>query len=184
MKMRLFYHLYLVNNWFEIMAEHIDILKRSGLYDACEKISIGVIGNTGEQQILEGLLRFNPKMGVSVVSENPMDYEFLTLRLIENDPSEYIGFYFHVKGVTYPCDPIHFKERNFLNEIMINQWRTHVRLIEAGYDISSVNYLTIPNRFSGNYFWFNRSRINNLPRLDTLDLTDRFQAEKWIYSGK
>lgn len=184
MKIRGFWHILMINNWYSITATQMDCLIDSDLYDNCEEISIGCIGHADEKKILEQIISNYPKIHIKVYSVMMEEYEFLTLRLIENDPSQYIGFYFHTKGVTRPRDEMQTKERNFLNEIMLNQWRTHRYIIETGYDISSVNYLTIPNRFSGNYFWFNRERFNKLPRIDTLDVTDRFQAEKLIYSGK
>lgn len=184
MKIRGFWHILMINKWVNIIADQLNALLESDLYDTCEEISIGCIGHADEKKKLEQILSNYPKIHIKAYSEVMEEYEFLTLRLIEKDPSQYIGFYFHTKGVTRPRDEMQTKERNFLNEIMLNQWRTHRYIIETGYDISSVNYLTIPNRFSGNYFWFSRERFNKLPRIDTLDVTDRFQAEKLIYMSK
>jgi len=185
MKIHGYWHCYLINNWYSIITDQMRILLTSGLYDACEEINIGCIGSPKNKESLERLvISPHSKLKIKYYSQNPLEYEFPTLKLIEADNFPYIGFYFHLKGVTKPTDDMQLKERTFLNEIMLNQWRTHRYIIETGYDISSVNYLTIPNRFSGNYFWFNRERMNKLPKIDDFDLTNRFNAEYWIYKTR
>jgi hypothetical protein len=179
-----FWHIYMVSLWHDIVQEQIKILLSSGLYEECDEVNIGCIGSMiNAEKLMRSILPY-PKLKIrfhSVISEK---FEFPTLQLIEQTPGDFVGFYFHLKGVTKPRDGMQFKERLFLNEIMLNQWRTHKSIIDAGYDISSVNYLSIPSRFSGNYFWFNRKRIERLPRLKTVDQTNRYNAEYWIYMSK
>jgi hypothetical protein len=50
--------------------------------------------------------------------------------------------------------------------------------------VSSVNFMKSPDHFSGNFWWFNRRYIDKLPRIDTLDLENRFHAEQYIAMGK
>jgi len=179
-----FWHIYMINNWRSIILEQLKVLKDSGLYEECMWISIGCLGNFDHREALLNIIKPYPRIGIKYHSEDSGEYEFATLRLIEADNDIYTGFYFHTKGVTRPHDMMQPKERKFLNEIMLNQWRMHKFIINTGYDISSVNYLSVPNRFSGNYFWFNRHRLNRLPKLETLDQTDRYNAEKWVYMSK
>lgn len=179
-----FWHLYLINNWRFIVEEQVNILMASRLYDVCTEIKMGVIGSQEDADELMHMLYPKMKFKLCYITQNPKEYEYATLRLIEEDDWNYIGFYFHLKGVTRPNDAMQAKERMFLNFIMLKNWEHHKFIIETGYDISSVNYLTIPRRFSGNYFWFNRKRLSLLSRLDSFDQTDRFNAERWIYSQK
>lgn len=179
-----FWHLYLVNNWEHIVEEQVNILVASHLYDSCSEIKMGCIGSNEDISKLFKILFPKTKFKLYYQTANPLEYEFATLKLIEQDDWNYTGFYFHLKGVTRPKDPMQTKERMFLNFVMLNQWRHHKDLIETGYDISSVNYLSIPNRFSGNYFWFDRKRIMKLKPLSEIDQTDRFNAERWIYTQR
>ncbi len=179
-----FWHIFMRNNWRSIVREQMSILINSGLYDSCTSISIGCIGSLEQKRILEEEIKRFYVVQIKYHSLNAREYEFPTLHLIEEDNSEYVGFYFHTKGVTRPTDTMQPKERKFLNIMLLENWRNHLFIIDTGYDISSVNYLTVPNRFSGNYFWFHRERLNRLPQLSTIDHSDRFNAEKWIYMKK
>jgi len=176
-----FWHIYLVNNWEAIFREQLQILVKSGLYKECHEINIGCIGASRYRLGLQHLIAKYPKIKIKAFSRNAKEYEFTTLRLIEADNTKYIGFYFHLKGVSRPKDGMQKKERRYLNETMLNQWRTPYRLLMDGYDIVSPNYMTIPRRFTGNFFWFHRSLINKLPRLKNMDLSDRYVAEYWIH---
>jgi hypothetical protein len=179
-----FWHIYMINNWKAIMREQLRILIDSGLYDASFEISIGCLGSANNLLLLEQEIMKFYKLHIKYYSTKPHEYEFPTLQLIEEDNSDYIGYYFHTKGVTRPTDTMQPKERQFLNDMILGHWRHHVFLIDTGYDISSMNYLTVPNRFSGNYFWFSRERIVRLPSIKTVDHSDRYNAEKWIYMKK
>lgn len=179
-----FWHIFLHAHWYSIVMDQLRILLTSGLYDECEEISIGCIGSPSEKAFLEKfVVTPYPKLKIKYYSENPLEYEFPTLRLIEKDESQYVGFYFHTKGVTRPFESVINHWRAYLNETVINFWREHRERVENGYDVSSVNYLKSPNHFSGNFWWFNRKYINNLPELSTLDHKNRFHYEQWICMG-
>lgn len=179
-----FCHLWLINSWYTIFSDQVRILITSGLYDACEEISIGCIGDAMQTKYLEKyFILAYPKLKIKYHSENPKDYEFPTLRLIVADKGDYAGFYFHGKGVTKPTETDVNHWRAVLNERVISDWRTHYEKICAGYDVSSINYLTRPDHFSGNYWWFKRKYIDKLPPIDALDLDNRWHSEQWIAMG-
>jgi hypothetical protein len=93
-----FWHLYLINNWEFIVEEQLNVLVASHLYDNCAEIKMGCIGT---QDQVDKLLKFlYPKMKFKVCYQttDPAEYEFATLKLIEQDDWNYIGFYFHLKG--------------------------------------------------------------------------------------
>lgn len=184
MKIKVFYHIYLVNSWFTIITDQMRILLTSGLYDACEEISIGCIGSQVEKSFLQRyVVDVYPKLKIKYHSERPEDYEFPTLKLIEADTSEYAGFYFHAKGVTKPFETNIGHWTAFLNEKVLNQWRGHYQNICKGYDVSSVNHLKSPDHFSGNFWWFNREYFNRLPPIDSLDHNYRWACEQYICMG-
>jgi hypothetical protein len=154
----------------------------SGLYDACEEINIGLIGVDDDIALFKKLFSdLYPKLKVRITTFNPHKYEFLTLRLIEEDISEYAGFYFHTKAITRPFETIINHWRSWLNEAVLNRWVEHCdRVCTQGWDVSSVNRMYSPDHFSGNFWWFNREFIYRLPKIDTLNHEYRFHAEQWI----
>lgn len=183
-----FWHVFVVNHWYSIVADQLRVLISSGLYDASEQITLGIIGT--DQQQLDYLqwmiLNQYPKLRVGYVSHRPEDYEFRTLKLIEDDKGVYAGYYFHTKGVSDPADTIKAHWRAWLNEAVLNRWREHYEMILRGFDVSSVNHCQPPKHpehFSGNFWWFNRKYINRLPAVDSLRWTHRYDAEQWICCG-
>jgi hypothetical protein len=184
MKIKGFWHVWAVNSWYVIFAHQMRVLLSSGLYDACEEISLGVIGSPSEKYFLEMyFVRQYPKLKIKYWSERAEDFEFPTLRLIVADNTEYAGFYFHTKGVSRPFETVVSHWGMFLLEAVINQWKGHYQNILNGYDASSVNYMESPNHFSGNFWWFNRAYINRCAPIESLDPTNRYHAEQWICTG-
>lgn len=186
MKVKGFVHILLQNHWYSIIQDQLRILLTSGLYDECEEINIGCIGAPEEKVLLEKLIvNQYPKFKIRYYSQKPKDYEFETLKLIENDKSQYVGFYFHTKAVTKPFDTIINHWRSWLNEAILWRWREHRNRVDTGgWNASSVNFMRLPDHFSGNFWWFNRDYIDSLPPIDTLDKKDRFKAEQWICMGR
>jgi hypothetical protein len=64
-------------------------------------------------------------------------------------------------------------------EAILNRWEEHYNHVTTYYDVSSVNEMKDPDHFSGNFYWFNREYINRLPKIDKLQLGNRFHAEQW-----
>ena len=184
MKIKIFWHILMVNSWYTVVSEQMRILLTSGLYDACEEINIGAIDPENEISMLEDFfLAMYPKLNLRYLSTDPKEYEFPTLRLIEKDRSDYIGLYFHAKGVTKPCDTMVNHWREYLNEMVVQRWSEHVARIKDGYDVSSVNFLRAPDHFSGNFWWFHSRYIDILPGIDSLELHNRYHAEQWVCMG-
>jgi len=187
MKVKGFWHIHMVNHWFSIVMDQLRIVVVSGLYDACEEISIGCIGSPADKDYLERLVIAEyPKFKIKYSSTRAEDYEFPTLHLIEEDKESFVGFYFHTKAVTRPFDVMQNYWRAHMNEMVLNRWEENYQQILAGNDVSSINYLRNPDHFSGNFWWFNRSYIDKLPKIEALNPTYRWDAEQWICrsSGK
>jgi hypothetical protein len=181
MKVKGFWHIYLINHWYSIVMGQMRILVSSGLYDRVDEINIGCIGSLEQRKLLEKfLINVYPKLKIAYYSQIPEEYEFPTIELIENDHSDYVGFYFHTKGVTRPYETIINYWREYLNESILNQWRLHYGNVSTVYDASAVNFLKSPDHFSGNFWWFNRRYIDNLPKVKDLDHSYRYHAEQWI----
>lgn len=187
MKVKGFYHVLLVGHWYTVVSEQMRILLTSGLYNECEEINVCCLGSESELKLFGRLfLHQYPKLIPRYYSENVLEYEFPALKMIEVDRSEYVGFYFHAKGVTKPSDTLVNHWRSWLNEAILNRWRQHRDNVEGEYDVSGVNYLEPPlhpRHFSGNFWWFNRAYINKLPNIDSLNKSHRWDAEQWICRG-
>lgn len=187
MIIKAFYHIYLTQHWYTIVSEQMRILLTSGLYDECEEISIGCVGHPNEKELLERLfVNLYPKLKIKYFNVDHRVFEFPTLKLIEEDKSEYVGFYFHTKGVTRWNDTLVNHWRSWLNESILNRWQDHRNNVQIGYDVSSVNHCMPPlhpEHFSGNFWWFNREYINRLPKIDSLNHSHRWAAEQWICKG-
>ena len=182
-----FWHIYLINHWYTIVSDQMRIMLTSGLYDASQEINIGCIGDKVQVELLrKHFINQYPKLLIQAISDQPTAYEFLTLKLIEEDKSDYYGFYFHTKAVTKPSDTVQNHWRAWLNESILNNWVHHHHNISIGFDVSSVNHCMPPlhpEHFSGNFWWFNRQYINKLPTLNSLSQGNRWQAEQWICKG-
>jgi hypothetical protein len=185
-----FWHLYLINHWYSIVTDQLRIMLNSGLYDASEEIVIGCLGDDLQRGLLQRLIiNQYPKLRIRYSSEDPTKYEFETLKLIESDKGDYVGYYFHTKAVTKPDETIINHWRAWLNEAILNRWEHHyLHVCElGGYDVSSVNHCLPPKHpehFSGNFWWFDRAYIDRLPRIDSLNKNNRWQAEQWICKSK
>jgi hypothetical protein len=201
-----FWHIYLVNHWYSIVVDQLRIMLNSSLYDACEEINIGCLGAEDQRALLQKLfIDQYPKLKIKYYSEEHAKYEFETLKLIEATPGDYAGFYFHTKAVTNPSDTIQNHWRAWLNEAILNRWEQHylnvcsdvnnvaalIYIQQGGsignYEVSSVNHCMPPKHpehFSGNFWWFSRHYINRLPKIDSLNKANRWQAEQWICRGR
>lgn len=185
MKIKGFWHIYMIGHWYSIIAGQMRILLESGLYDKCESITIGCIGSAEEGNWLQKcFIQQYPKLKLGYYSQRPEDYEFPTLKLIKEDAGDYAGFYIHAKAVTHPSETVFNHWREWLNEAIINQWDLHYKNICKGYDVSSVNFTMSPDHFSGNFWWFNRRYIDRLPKIENMDWSYRWGAEQWICKSK
>jgi hypothetical protein len=180
MKIKGFWHIYMINHYYTIITDQLRTLLTSGLYDVCEEINIGCLGTHQEKQNLEKfIVNVYPKIKIKYHAVGPWEYEFPTIKLIEDDNSVYVGFYFHTKAVTRPSDVAQNNLRSWLNEAILNRWQLHFTNVISKYDLSSVNRMYEPDHFNGNFWWFNREYINKLPKIASLDHKDRFMAEQW-----
>lgn len=186
MKIKGFWHIYMINHWYSIVIGQLNMIVRSGLYQECEEIQMGCIGENDQMALFQELVvnQF-PKLKLCFRSDDPVLYEFPTIELIEKDTSDYIGFYFHTKACTKPTDILQNNIRELLNKNILDDWQKHFgKIFYDKCDISSVNFLKYPDHFSGNFWWFNRRYVDTLPKTVSLDHSYRWHAEQWICMSK
>ena len=103
MKIKGFWHVAMVNNYFEVISEQFNLMKSSELYDICENIYIGCLGV--KDNLFKLILFFaGTKVIIEIYNSYMEFYEFITLKSLKYyaDHSEpFYGFYIHTKGISY-----------------------------------------------------------------------------------
>lgn len=196
MKIFGFYHILLINHWIEVVNEQLRIVVDNGLYNACEKIYIGCLGKEENLIRLKEILKEYPKYEVEYHSETVEEYEYATMRILKQKADEsqepFYGFYYHTKAISWP------KERrasayiggtywrNYLNFYNLKRWMDGVAKLNEGYDTCGVKLLQ-PNEspakklhYSGTYFFFKSEYAKKLPLVESLNTSDRMEAELYI----
>lgn len=180
---KVFYHICMMNNYLEVVKEQMELMVKSGLYDKAESISIGCNGSNKNGLI--NVLSNYSKAEIKAYERDLKSFEFVTLRLIEQESGDYHGLYFHTKGVTYPNHIGGKVWREYMNYYNILEWKKSVEKLKT-HDTCGVKFLNKEQKpaftphYSGNFFWFNSDYVKKLPKIDSLNKTDRYQAEFWI----
>jgi len=197
----IFIHVCMIENWESIFNDQINTIKKSGLYNICKKIHIGLLGNINNYN---NIIFNDDKFDILYIDTRINLYETNTINFIKyfcsNIEYEVYILYIHTKGV-----------RRAGNENVIISWRKMMEyfLIENyQHCINNLNtYDTIGNNivnlfcyninescvnknhtyhYSGNFWWSKKSYIDKLNFLD-LDLSNssintRYRSENWILS--
>lgn len=180
-----FWHICMINNYFEIISEQLNLLLESGLYDKAEYIYAGCSGGPKELEKVKQLFSNHEKIKVSQIS-NIKNFEFPTLEhfkhIVEIRP-DFFAFYIHTKGVSYPTNEGGKHWRDYMNYYTITRWKDNVGKLMEGYDTCGVKLIpkgAFPLHYSGNFWWANTGYVKTLPPINSLNKQDRFQAEMWI----
>lgn len=185
MKIKGFIHVCLINDWQEIISEQFKLMIRSGLYDRCDEIYIGCVGED-VNQLKRFLARYSKPL-VKIHVENIRCYEFPTLEYLHQKSikdNNFLGFYIHTKGVSYPGHEGGKYWRDYMSYYNLTKWRDCVTKLNRGYDTVGVKLRPSPLHYSGNFFWFKSAYVKRLSSPLLMNMKDRFQAEFWIGSGK
>lgn len=194
MKIVGFYHVLLKNHWQEIVTEQLECLVKSGLYDAIENIYIGCLGSHDDYIRLCHYFYFRLKITVIWMGEDINKYEFPTLSMLkvicDRSKEKIAIFYLHTKGASF--DKLNQKGyeggnywRGYMNFYNIINWKNALHEIQMGFDVVGVKLRKAnepPARqlhFSGNFFWTHSDYVKKLPPIESLDQTNRFNAEFW-----
>ncbi len=209
MKIRIYYHVTMMNHYLEITEYILNKAQESGLLAACDGFYIGALGEPDELLKLQELISKYPKAQIRAHSERKMSYEFHTLRFLKEDadnlPTHY-QVYVHSKSVSYPKegDPITGKRPDdfrwdffwmqWMVFNMVTQWDRWYKALSLkgwGYDIAACR--VVPARLSassrvhssGNMWAANSDYIKTLSTdiVAYTDYKDIFEAEMFAFSG-
>lgn len=176
--MRLFWHVYAVNHWYEIAGEALACLAESAYP---EPVEAHVVGGPGQAHDLAELAGWHGvRLDVTVHAAN--QYEYPTLAALwrwcqsHDTPAGYI----HTKGVTRPnCPPYAWWRWMMLAEIVL-RWPDRLRDLES-HDAVGCTYRPDWPCFAGNFWWARADWIRARP--EPRPSRDRYDHERWLLAG-
>jgi hypothetical protein len=199
-KIFVYYHVYLMGNWLDIVKDQIQKLQKYGLYDNAH-IKVGILhelNNFKEQVELakEFFKKYN-KIEILFIKENTGFGESETISLLKKDCDIFTEnkniLYIHAKGVTqYKTEkelPV-LKWREMMEYFLIKNWKDCILKLNTGYDCCGINYQIHAGNvggsvkqiyiFNGNFFWTNSDYVKKLNEKQLYE--HRYSAENWIGS--
>lgn len=165
-RIHIFIHICAINNWVEVVERKLERMKASGLYDACEAIYFGILGEGDINSFIE---RY-PKIVVLFQDRDLTKYERPTLLHMQAfcfawNHNEVV-LYMHSKGVTKTHPPVSFYVQDwakYMEHFLIDRWRDCITALQD-HDICGVNWHLAPApHFSGNFWWARANYISTLP---------------------
>ena len=163
---KIFYHITCINNWKEIVAQQLNKINTSGLYNVVKSIHCFLIcgDKNMNKEYSEYIKSFGSKIKIELIEES--GNELITLsninRFIEtNDKFLYI----HSKGVSIYNEPFYnniVDWRNLMERFLINKYELCIDHLND-YDTVGINYCEIPQHYSGNFWWSTYKYFITLP---------------------
>lgn len=194
----IYYHIFTITNWLDIVKEQMDLIEKSNLLEN-SIIRVGVLYNNVDlvNEVKEffknyrniEFLFFKPNTGFGESETLSMLKEYAT-ECEEN----YNVLYIHAKGVTQYGSvrelPVK-KWRNMMEYFLIEKWIDCVNKLDEGYDCCGVNYqnhagnirgkIELIKIYNGNFFWTKTDYVKKLDK--SILFEHRYSCENWITSS-
>jgi hypothetical protein len=161
----IYIHICCINNWAEIIAELLDHIKNSGLYDTVDEIRCGILGIPEESPPFFA----DPKVKIIFQNMNIGLWEVITINALreyalDHPEEDFQVLYLHSKGVRYNgTSPIIYDWVSFLTYITIYKYEPCIASL-AEYSAVGANLICDPvPHFSGNFWWTTSDHIRKLP---------------------
>ena len=170
MKIYVYYHIALLNNWESIVREQCSRIIFSGLYERLERVKCYAIDPNGcnEEKCRALLKRYGKKFTLEGVSRE--GDEWFTLRNLQYGIEEGDRvLYIHSKGVTrydtttYTMNARDFEISNLYENIsewrdlmefyLIKNYEKCLTILDNNFDTVGINYCNNPKHYSGNFWW-------------------------------
>jgi hypothetical protein len=201
-----YFHVALMYGGKLIAAEMHGRIIQSGLYDASDEINVVILGPKEQAKELQDyIFNHHSKYKVRYCSENLKEYEWPTLKLIQDDAKsgDHLVWYVHTKGASN-CWPGVFPEyiqknihawrgvmchymMNYKNEIIDELSKGPTEVIGVFHSNRVWNRSTYEggedhtkNYFVGNFWWTTAAYIRKLQPLVPPFTDPRNNAEIWI----
>jgi hypothetical protein len=200
-KIQIFYHIFLITNWYDIVKEQIDSLSNSKLLEV-STLNVGVLFDKqidSEKEKLMELLSKVPSLNLMFIDENVSFGESKTLIKLKEfsmtDTNNTNILYLHTKGVTQHNSirekPV--KEwRLMMEHFLITNWEKCVEKLNDEFDCCGINYqdhagnvkgeTKLIQIFNGNFFWTKSDYVKKLD--ESILFEHRYSSENWILSSE
>jgi len=184
---KIFYHIYLINDYKNIVTEQLTHIFFSRLYQECQKLYMCVIGNSNEKDWIVNVIKNYSKIELYYFNDGD---ETDTLKLIPllSEPNDYI-LYLHTKGITHINEVPQHLWRRLISYKTINEWEKCIYELNdydcVGPLYRENTYLGYFPHFSGGFWWSKYEHIITLDNsyLDKNYIHKRMGAEFWIGSN-
>jgi GR25 family glycosyltransferase involved in LPS biosynthesis len=129
----------------------------------------------------------DPRIVLSHSSDNPLDFELPTLRLLHqfsmHTPNTKI-LYVHTKGISYTKNDYRYEPvldwTNYMLYFLCEKYKNCLKLLDCN-DVVGCDYSEWPlPHFSGNFWWATAKYIKSL---DTSSLFDKMSAEWFVHTN-
>jgi hypothetical protein len=190
----IYFHIAQIGDWEKIVIELIDTIKSSGLYNICNEIRIGFLGNTNNISKY-----INGKIKLVYTSSNIKEFEHPTLnhllKFAKESNKVYNILYIHNKGSTKPNNNNVTNWRKMMMYFLVENYTKCLEYLKdfdtVGCNLSETRHYKckIMNEnhnfhYSGNFWWSKTTYIKKLPGLQNsikCKYSDyRLLAESWI----
>jgi len=199
-KYYIYYHIFLAENWYEIMNEQLNSLLESGLLSQ-SILRIGALfemHNQGEITKFNELISGYKNIEVLFIDVNVNVGESATLDKLKSFCDESLDnfkiLYLHGKGVSQYNSPRQNPVRQWrkmMEYYLVDRWQECISKLDEGYDCCGINYQFHAGNikgsvqgiyiFNGNFWWTNSNYIKTLDR--SILFEHRYSAENWILSS-
>ena len=190
----IFWHIYGMNHWKQIVEEQLSTIINSGLLNKINNIYVTFIGNN--QNDIDWLTSIDSKIILDKFDSNPHHYEKLCLHSLL-EWSKYNSsnvLYIHSKGVSRPNNENVQNWRRLMEYFLIEQHETCIQKLNEGHDAVGclltnggksvkIHQENHKYHFSGNFWWSKTDYIRSLPRIPDIDLSQNknyWLCERWI----
>lgn len=179
-KIHVFIHVCTINHWEYVLQRQLDRIVTSGLYEACESICLGILGDGDLKDYIE---RY-PKLTILFQDPDKSRYERPTLlqlhELCKSSAENDLVLYLHSKGVSRSGaepNPFITDWSTYMEYFAIDRW-TYCADSLQDHDVCGVNWRIHPlPHFSGNFWWATAGYISTLPGHIGCDYCD---PEFWL----
>jgi hypothetical protein len=181
------YHIATLNNWRNIVQEQLETLESSGLWEACDGLTVTVVGEQiSEVQELFRELDRPEKLKIVHVSNDLHQYEFPGIEMVQQIAQQKSAakiLYMHTKGL------LHYKQntetnvrlwRKYMEYFNMEKWQECIKALDCA-DICGVDLSRSPSGsyFSGNFWWARANYITTCK----LFRESRYSCEQFVGTG-
>jgi hypothetical protein len=160
-KIVIFIHAAILGRCALRLNQYFDLMKSSGLYEACEKVYVNYVGKGDFPLNFE-----DDKIVFRRVSEELSDFELPTHVALYNFAKENPGYkilYIHTKGVHLEINQCIEDWVSYMIHFNIGKWRDAVDRLKI-YKTCGVDLRKHPTlHYSGNFWWATSEHIAGLP---------------------